>query len=93
VSTAPAGGNLSISGINGNRTIACSGGSLSVSGVSNTVVITGHCKSLDVSGVQNKVTVDAVDTIEASGFNNQITYHTGSPSIDKSGDGNVVQQG
>jgi Protein of unknown function (DUF3060) len=56
-------------------------------------VITGHCKSLDVSGVQNKVTVDAVDTIEASGFNNQITYHTGSPSIDKSGDGNVVQQG
>jgi hypothetical protein len=93
VSTAPAGANLSISGINGNRTIACSGGSLSVSGVSNTVVITGHCTSLSVSGVQNAVTVDAVDSIEASGFSNHITYHSGSPSIDKSGEGNVVQQG
>jgi hypothetical protein len=93
VSTAPAGENLSISGINGNRTIACNGSSLSVSGVSNTVVITGHCTSLSVSGVQNAVTVDAVDSIEASGFSNHITYHSGSPSIDKSGEGNVVQQG
>jgi hypothetical protein len=89
----PAGGNLSAAGINETQTIACNDSIVNVSGISNTVVITGHCKSLDVSGVQNKVTVDAVDTIEASGFNNQITYHTGSPSIDKSGDGNVVQQG
>ncbi|MDT5318926.1 MAG: hypothetical protein QOJ56_1129 [Mycobacterium sp.] len=79
--------------MNGNRTIACNGSSVSVSGVSNTVVITGHCTSLSVSGVQNAVTVDAADSIEASGFSNHITYHTGSPSIDKSGDGNVVQQG
>jgi hypothetical protein len=91
--TAPAGASLSIAGINNNRAIACNGSAISVSGVSNTVVITGHCASLSVSGVQNKVTVEAVDSIEASGFNNQITYHTGSPSIDKSGDGNVVQQG
>ena len=35
----------------------------------------------------------AVDAISTSGFNNLITYHTGSPSIDKSGDGNIVQQG
>jgi hypothetical protein len=56
-------------------------------------VISGHCKSLSVSGVQNKVTVDSVDTIEASGFNNQITFHSGSPSIEKSGDGNVVEKG
>jgi hypothetical protein len=89
----PVGGNLSAAGINETQTIACNDSIVNVSGISNTVVITGHCKSLDVSGVQNKVTVDAVDTIEASGFNNQITYHTGSPSIDKSGDGNVVQQG
>jgi hypothetical protein len=89
----PVGGNLSAAGINESQTIACNDSIVNVSGISNTVVITGHCKSLDVSGVQNKVTVDAVDTIEASGFNNQITYHTGSPSIDKSGDGNVVQQG
>ena len=64
-----------------------------VSGVSNTVVITGHCTSLTVSGVQNAITVDAVDTIDASGFNNKITYHSGSPKISKSGEGNVVQQG
>jgi hypothetical protein len=89
----PVGGNLSAAGINETQTIACNDSIVNVSGISNTVVITGHCKSLDVSGVQNKVTVDAVDTIEASGFNNQVTYHTGSPNIDKSGDGNVVQQG
>jgi Protein of unknown function (DUF3060) len=93
VATAPAGGNLSVAGIKESHTIACNDSIVSVSGISNTVVITGHCKGLELSGVQNKVTVDAVDTIEVSGFNNQITYHTGSPSIDKSGDGNIVQQG
>jgi hypothetical protein len=46
-----------------------------------------------VSGVQNSVTVDAVDTIETSGFNNHVTYHTGSPSINKAGESNVVQRG
>jgi hypothetical protein len=93
VPTTPAGENQSIAGISENQTIACNGGTVSISGVSNTVVITGHCASLSVSGVQNKVTVEAADSIEASGFNNQITYHSGSPSIDKSGEGNVVQQG
>jgi len=43
--------------------------------------------------MQNSVTVDAVDSIDAAGFNNQVTYHSGSPKISKSGDGNVVQQG
>jgi hypothetical protein len=91
--TAPAGANLSIAGINNNRTIACNQSSINVSGISNKVVITGHCASLTVSGVQNTVTVNATDTIDVSGFNNQITYHTGSPTIEKSGDGNVVQKG
>jgi Protein of unknown function (DUF3060) len=93
VPTPPAGTDLTISGISENRTIACNDSAVSVSGVSNTVVITGHCASLSVSGVQNSVTVDAADRIEASGFSNRIIYHTGSPGIDKSGDGNVVQQG
>ena len=35
----------------------------------------------------------AVDAISTSGVNNLITYHTGSPSIDKSGNEDVVQQG
>jgi hypothetical protein len=89
----PVGGDLSVSGINKNQTIACNASNVRVSGIQNKVVITGHCTSLSVSGVQNSITVDTVDSIEASGFNNQITYHTGSPSIDKSGDGNVVQKG
>jgi hypothetical protein len=89
----PAGGQLSISGINENRTIACNDSVVSVSGVSNTVVITGHCASLTVSGVQNSITVDTVDTIDASGFNNKVTYHSGTPKVSNAGDSNVVQQG
>jgi hypothetical protein len=91
--TPPPGGQLNISGINENRTIACNDSIVSVSGVSNTVVITGHCASLTVSGVQNSITVDAVDTIDASGFNNKVTYHAGTPKISNAGDSNVVQQG
>lgn len=89
----PAGGDLSVSGIKKIQTIACNASNVRVSGIQNKVVITGHCTSLSVSGVQNSITVDTAESIEASGFNNQITYHTGSPSIDKSGDGNVVQKG
>jgi hypothetical protein len=83
----------SVSGIGGNKTIACKNNAVSVSGVSNTIVITGHCASLTVSGVKNTITVDAADTIEASGFNNQITYHSGTPRVNNVGESNVVQQG
>lgn len=91
--TAPAGASLTISGIKENRTIACNQSVINISGISNRVVITGHCASVHVSGVQNVITVDAADSIDASGFNNQITYHTGSPTIENSGEGNVIQQG
>ncbi|MGA8543668.1 MAG: DUF3060 domain-containing protein [Mycobacterium sp.] len=91
--TAPAGATLTISGIKENRTIACNNSAVNVSGISNKVVITGHCASLNVSGVQNSIIVDAVDSIDASGFNNQITYHAGSPAIENFGGQNVVQQG
>lgn len=91
--TAPPGTELSVSGINENRTIACNDNMVNVSGVSNTVTITGHCASLSVSGVQNSVTVEAVEAIEASGFNNKVTYHSGAPKISNSGGSNVVQQG
>jgi len=93
VSTAPAGENITVSGISEARTIACNGGSVSVSGITNNVVITGHCTSVSVSGIQNQITVDAVDTIQASGSGNQVTYHTGSPTIGNSGFDNVVQRG
>ena len=89
----PPGGKLSVSGINENRTIACNDNIVSVSGISNTVLITGHCTKVTVSGVQNSITVDAVDSVDASGFNNKVIYHSGTPTIDNSGDSNVVQQG
>jgi DUF3060 family protein len=91
--TPPAGVQLDIAGINENRTIACNDTIVSVSGASNTVVISGHCASLTVSGVQNSITVDAVDTIDASGFNNKVTYHSGTPKISNRGGSNVFQQG
>ncbi|BBX98582.1 DUF3060 domain-containing protein [Mycobacterium lacus] len=87
------GSNVIVSGINENRTIACNDNDVTVSGMSNTIVITGHCVSLTVSGLGNTITIDAVDTIDASGLDNQVTYHSGSPKVSKSGDGNVVQQG
>ncbi|SPM29288.1 DUF3060 domain-containing protein [Mycobacterium terramassiliense] len=95
-STSPApspGARVSVSGINENRTIACNNNIVSVSGVSNTVVITGHCTSLTVSGVQNAITVDSVDSIDASGFSNKITYHSGNPKISNAGGSNEVEQG
>src|ERR1700735_4855591 len=91
-STAPAGENITVSGISEVRTIACNGGSVSVSGITNNVVITGHCVSVNVSGIQNQITVDAADTIQASGSANQVTYHSGSPKIGNSGFDNVVQR-
>lgn len=91
--TPPPGDKLSVSGVGENRTIACDDDIVSVSGVSNTVLITGHCASLTVSGVQNQITVDAVDSIQASGFNNKVTYHSGTPKVSNSGGSNVVQQG
>jgi hypothetical protein len=93
--TAPAGGNLTVTGVGNTRTIACTNNTVTVtvSGVSNTVTITGHCASVNVSGVKNSITVDAVDAIVASGLENQVTYHSGSPKITKSGQSNVVQPG
>ncbi|GAA4538727.1 DUF3060 domain-containing protein [Mycobacterium paraffinicum] len=95
-STSPApapGDTISVSGAGENRTIACNDNVVIVLGVSNTVVITGHCTRLAVSGMQNQVTVDAVDSIEASGLNNKVTYHSGTPKVSNAGNSNVVQQG
>lgn len=92
-SVPPPGGTLTVSGMNENRSMVCNASAIVVNGVSNTVMISGHCTTVTVLGVQNSVTVDAADTIEASGFNNHVTYHSGSPSITKTGDSNVVQQG
>jgi hypothetical protein len=83
---------LSIAGINNNKTVACNDAKVNISGVDNTVNLTGHCLSVTVSGVDNHVTIEASDTISASGFDNQVIYKTGDPQIDASGS-NQVQRG
>ena len=92
-SSVASGDNVTVSGISEVRTIACNGGSVSVSGITNNVVITGHCARVTASGIQNQITVDSADTIQASGSGNQVTYHTGSPTVGNSGLGNVVHKG
>ena len=92
-STAPAGQPVVVSGIDENKTISCSGNTITISGISNNITITGHCGTVNVSGLNNIVTVDTADAIEASGLNNKVTYHSGSPKINKAGSGNAVNQG
>ena len=90
--TAPSGGQFSVSGVEENKTIACNDSNVNVSGVNNVVTITGHCLSLTVSGVDNEVTIDSADTIGASGFDNHVSYRSGAPEINATGS-NVVEQG
>lgn len=92
VLTGAPGQDLTVSGIDENKTITCNDANVTVSGIRNTVNITGHCVKISVSGMNNVVTVDAADTIGASGFDNRVTYHGGAPQIDSMGS-NVVEQG
>jgi hypothetical protein len=87
------GGNLSIRGNGDSQTIACNDGHLSIDGRNMTVTVTGHCAQLSVDGVISHITVDSVDAIEIDGINNVITYHSGSPTVTKSGGQNTVRQG
>lgn len=81
VAVAPAGGHYSISGVDNVETVECNGSNISVSGVNNTVTLLGHCLNVSVSGVENKVEVDSADQIGASGFDNEVIYHSGEPDI------------
>jgi hypothetical protein len=91
--TTPAPGSTqTVSGMGQNKTLVCNDSPISVSGVKNTLTITGHCTKVEVSGMQNQITLETSDVIGASGFENVITYHSGSPEINAMGD-NVVQQG
>ena len=87
------GGNLSIRGNGDSQTIACNDGHLSIDGRDMTVTITGHCAQLSVDGVIHHITVDSVDAIDIDGINNIVTYHSGSPTITRSGGQNTVHQG
>lgn len=93
VSVARPGETVSVAGVGANKAIACNDGIVSVSGMSNTVVVTGQCASVAVSGFTNIVTIDTADVIGVSGFGNRITYRSGTPDIQNSGEGNAVERG
>ncbi|MEM6109132.1 DUF3060 domain-containing protein [Mycobacterium sp. 050272] len=85
-------GNLTMINGGAKDTIDCNGGNLRLEGDNNTYTVTGHCRRLDVSGSANHVTVDSADIISAFGDDNAITYRSGSPTINKTGNNNIVSQ-
>jgi hypothetical protein len=72
---------------------ACNNGNLKLSAYGIAFDVTGHCASLAISSYDNKVTVDSVDSINISGYNNTVTYHSGAPKITDSGYSNNIQRG
>ena len=92
VPTATAAAPVNLAGANERLSAVCDGGAVTVSGVSNTIEITGSCSQVTVSGVDNTVRVESAAVIDASGFDNRVTYLSGNPTINNTGD-NVVEQG
>jgi hypothetical protein len=86
-------GNLDYGDSGAKETIACNDGNLKLEGDNNKYTITGRCLRLDVFGNANHVTVDSADTISVSGDDNAMIYHSGSPTINKTGNNNTVSQG
>jgi hypothetical protein len=72
---------------------ACNNGNLTLSSYGIKFNVTGHCASLAISSYDNNVTVDSVDSINVSGYDNVVTYHSGSPKISDSGNNNKVALG
>jgi Protein of unknown function (DUF3060) len=73
-------------------TIDCNNGNLKLDGSNNTYAVTGHCRRLEVFGGANHVTVDSADTISVFGDDNVVAYHSGAPTINKTGNNNIVTQ-
>ncbi len=71
----PQGGELRVGGNGETRTIACNDGKLTLYGSGTTYFVTGHCVSLTVGGYNNIVTVDSADTLESTGYDNNVTDH------------------
>ncbi|KMV20960.1 hypothetical protein ACT16_19310 [Mycobacterium heckeshornense] len=87
------GGVLSLGGNGRSQTVSCNDGTLNLSGNNNTFTVTGHCLRLQVSGNYTHVTIDSADTIDAGGIYTVTIYHSGTPTINKSGIDVTVSQG
>ena len=86
-------GNLIMQNSGAKDTIACNNGDLKLDGDNNTYTVTGHCLRLEVFGSANRVTVDSADTISVFGDDNAMSYHSGAPTINKTGNNNTVSRG
>jgi Protein of unknown function (DUF3060) len=91
-STTTAQGNLIMINSGAKDTLDCHDRSVKLDGDNNTYTITGHCRRLEVFGSANHVTVDSADIISAFGDDNVMVYHSGSPTINKTGSNNIVAQ-
>ncbi|MGK2867179.1 MAG: DUF3060 domain-containing protein [Mycobacterium sp.] len=92
-STPEPGTTVTISGIGTDKTVACNDNIVIISGANNTVNITGNCTAVTVSGFENIVTTESTREIAVSGFDNKVTYRTGTPQVSESGSGNSITQG
>jgi hypothetical protein len=72
---------------------ACNNCKLTLSSYGIAFNVTGHAANLTISSYDNKVTVDSADSINVSGYNNTVTYHSGTPKVTDSGYSNTIQQG
>ncbi|HZC51947.1 MAG TPA: DUF3060 domain-containing protein [Mycobacterium sp.] len=72
---------------------ACNNCKLTLSAYGIEFDVTGHAASLTISSYDNKVTVDSVDRINVSGYDNVVTYHSGTPKITDSGRSNTIHRG
>ncbi|OBI03789.1 DUF3060 domain-containing protein [Mycobacterium scrofulaceum] len=85
-------GNLVMINSGAKSTIDCNNGNLKLDGDNNTYTVTGHCERLEIFGSGNHVAADSADTIDVFGDDNAVTYHSGSPRIEKTGNNNAVAQ-
>lgn len=85
-------GNLIMINGGAKDTIDCNNGNLKLDGDNNTYTVTGNCRRLEVFGSANKVTVDSADTISVIGDDNAVIYHSGAPTINKTGNNDIVAQ-
>lgn len=85
-------GNLVMINSGAKDTIDCNDGSVKLDGDNNTYTITGRCRRLEVFGSANHVTVDSADSIDIFGDDNEVTYHSGYPRINKTGNNDTVFQ-
>jgi len=85
---------LESTGDNNNVSVhQCNNGKLTLSANGMLFAVRGHCASLTISSYDNHVDMDSVDAINVSGYNNVVSYHTGTPKIADSGYSNAIQQG